>query len=124
MAKARRRGRRSGVQRRRATKRWTARDAERALEAWRASGLSLPTWCREEGIGYERVRRWRNQLPARRVRAQTAALLPVRVLEDSPLAVEASGFSLELPRGLRVHVPSGFDAASLARLLRVVEASA
>ena len=123
MAKAGRRGRRNGVQGRGATKRWTARDAERALEVWRASGLSLPAWCRQEGVAYERVRRWRSQLASGRPRPQAAALLPVHVLEDAPTA-EAPGFELELPRGLRLHVPSSFDAVSLARLLRVVEASA
>jgi hypothetical protein len=38
--------------------------------------------------------------------------------------VSAPGFELELSRGLRLHVPAAFDEASLARLLRVVEAGA
>jgi hypothetical protein len=50
----------------------------------------------------------------------TAALLPVQVLETE----RAAGFELELPRGLRLHVPAAFDEASLVRLLRVVEAGA
>jgi hypothetical protein len=120
MAKARRQTQRSGVRGRAATSRWTKRDAQRALAAWRASGLSLPAWCRREGVRYERVRRWRTQLAsARRRSPQTAALLPVDVTGS-----ELAGFELEHSRGWRLHVPSTFDEASLARLLRVVETSA
>jgi hypothetical protein len=123
MARTRRRGRRSGASHRGATSRWTERDAQRALAAWRASGLSLPAWCRQEGVAYERVRRWRSQLASGPRRPQTAALLPVQVLE-SERVMNVPGFELELPRGLRLHVPSAFDEGSLARLLRVVETRA
>jgi hypothetical protein len=50
-------------------------------------------------------------------------LLPVHVLESERPA-DGPGFELELPRGLRLHVPPHFDEASLATLLRVVEARA
>lgn len=122
MARRQRSGR-NGGQRRGATKRWTKRDAQRALAAWRASGLSLPAWCGQEGVAYERVRRWRTQLASESRRPQTAALLPVQVLESERMGA-GRGFELELPRGLRLHVPSAFDEASLTRLLRVVETRA
>jgi len=99
--------------------RWTKSDAQRALASWRASGLSLSAWCRQEGLGYERVRRWRSQLGGRPAQPPKTAFLPVQVLEAGP--AEAPGFELALPRGLRLHVPSAFDEASLARLLQVVE---
>ena len=118
MARTRRRSRRPG-----ARLRWTVRDAQRALGAWRASGLSLPAWCRQEGVAYERVRRWRSQLASGPRRLQTAALLPVQVLE-SERGMDVPGFELELPRGLRLHVPATFDETSLARLLCVVETRA
>ncbi len=121
MAKARRQTQRSGARGRAATSRWTKRDAQRALAAWRASGLSLPAWCRQEGVRYERVRRWRTQLASGRRRVQTATLLPVDVAESE--RAERAGFELEHSRGWRLHVPSAFDEASLARLLRVVETS-
>jgi hypothetical protein len=124
MAKTRRRdSRNSARQRGGAPKRWTERDAQRALEAWRASGLSLPAWCRRQGVAYERVRRWRSQLAAGQRSSQRTALLPVHLIESEPTAA-VSGFELELSRGLRLHVPAAFDEASLARLLRVVEAGA
>lgn len=123
MARTRRRSGRSGSGRRWARLRWTQREAQRALEAWRASGLSLPAWCREEGVAYERVRRWRSQLDSEPRCQQTPALFPVHVLESERPA-DGPGFELELPRGLRLRVPPHFDEASLARLLRVVEARA
>ncbi len=121
MARRRRQSQRSGARRWAATLRWTERDAKRALEAWRASGLSLPAWCRREGVRYERMRRWRVQLASGR-RPQCAALLPIVVTESE--RTERPGFELEHARGWRLHVPSAFDEASLARLLRVVETSA
>jgi hypothetical protein len=69
------------------------------------------------------VRRWRRQLAGRPRRSQTVTVLPVHVLESEP-AAGAPGFELELPRGLRLHVPPHFDETSLATLLRVVEARA
>jgi transposase-like protein len=122
MPRAGRRSRRSDARQRRATRRWTRREAQQAVADWRTSGLSLPAWCRQEGVGYERVRRWRRQLASRSRRSQTATWLPVHVVESEP-AADAPGFELELSRGLRLHVPKDFDEASLARLLRVVETS-
>ena len=81
MGRTRGRSRRSGSRRRWAGLRWTERDAQRALEAWRASGLSLPAWCRQEEVGYERVRRWRSRLDSEPRCPQPPALFPVHVLE-------------------------------------------
>lgn len=104
--------------------RWCEADARQVLSSWRASGLSLGAWCRREDVGYERVRRWRKQLEASpRRRGKPPALLPVQVLEPTALG-DARDFELELPGGLRLHVPAQFDEASLARLLRIVEARA
>lgn len=89
------------------------------LAAWRQSGLALTAWCEQEGLGYERVRRWRSQEKARTRRRPTATFLPVRVVGEPSLEVPA--FELELSRGVRVRVAAQFDEASLARLLRVVE---
>lgn len=103
------------------TPRWSEGEAEQHVEAWRASGLSLTAWCRREGFRYERLRRWRQQLERARKRRGGPQLLPVQLAEPegSPHALE-----LELPRGLRLRVAAGFDAAWLARLLGEIEARA
>jgi hypothetical protein len=106
--------------------RWTPGDAQRVLEAWRASGLELSAWCRREGVEYERVRRWRSQLGVRSRRAapsSAATFLPVRVVGSDP-SPEGPSFELDLSRGMRLHVPPQFDERSLTRLLSVLEASA
>lgn len=97
--------------------RWSEDEARERLAAWRASGLNLMAWCRREGIGYERMRGWRRQLGDRA--SWSPALLPVEVVGSSE---PAFSFELELPRGLRLRVASGFDPASLSLLLRAVEA--
>jgi len=111
-----RRGRARGVR-----QRWSEAEAAGHVEAWRASGLSLAAWCRREGLRYERLRRWRGQLERTRKRQRGPQILPVQLVEPegSPHALE-----LELPRGLRLRVAAGFDAASLARLLGELEARA
>jgi hypothetical protein len=89
------------------------------VEAWRASGLSLTAWSRREGLRYERLRRWRQQLERSRKRRRGPQLLPVQLVEPEG---SAHALELELPRGLRLRVAAGFDAASLARLLGEIEA--
>ena len=41
---------------------WTAAEARRVLDAWRASGLPLATFARKRGLCAERVRWWRQRL--------------------------------------------------------------
>ncbi len=104
--------------------RWSPSEAQRVVEAWRRSGLALSVWCHRQGLEYERVRRWRSRLGARRRPRPKATFLPVRVVERGERSLEMPAFELELPRGMRVRVAAQFDEASLARLLRVVESGA
>jgi len=107
--------------------RWTPQQAQRVLEAWQRSGLALATWCRRQGIDYERVRRWRKQQATRSQPSSTAkaTFLPVRVIASEPAPEKRMAcFELELAGGRRLHVPAQFDAAALARLLGVLEARA
>lgn len=107
-----------------AERRWSERDARQVLASWQASGLNLGAWCRREGIGYERVRRWRQQLEAPPRRGRKAPrVLPVDVVDASPVG-GLQDFELELPDGVRVRVPASFDESSLARVLRAIEARA
>jgi hypothetical protein len=78
-------------------------------------------WCRREALSYERLRYWRGRLGPRGGRGGSgaAALLPVELV--GPIETTFA-FELELPRGQRLKVASGFDPASLSELLRIVEA--
>ncbi|MFQ5515699.1 MAG: hypothetical protein ACE5FG_14900 [Myxococcota bacterium] len=102
---------------------WTEAEARAFLSSWRESGTLLPVYCREQGIGYERVRRWRAKLarkPARK--AAPVRLRAVRIVPEVAPACEAkTTMEIELARGLRVRVERGFDADELVRLVVALE---
>ena len=84
------------------------------LEAWKASGMSMRSFCRREGIGLNGLRYWKQKLEDDqgrgslvRVAVKTAELLPTMEV---------------LIRGrFTVRVPAGFRAEELARLIGVLE---
>jgi hypothetical protein len=100
----------------RARKRWSAEDAGRELERWRASGVTLGAYCQKRGILYERLRRWRTKLEGR---VEAESLRPVKVIGLSESG--EAGLIVELASGRRVHVMSDFDAEVLARLVAMLE---
>jgi len=68
----------------RSTKRWSKADGRAAVSAWRASGLSLAEFARQQGFDDQRLRWWRDLLEGR-PRAtpsvkRTATLVPVKVV--------------------------------------------
>ena len=97
------------------------------VEAWRGSGQRLMTWAREQGISRDALEYWRRQftveatLSVRERSNGPLTLIPVSpatpVLSPSPIEI-----LLETRPGLRLSLSPGFDAASLARLLDVLEA--
>lgn len=93
------------------------------LATWAESGLSLAAFARRFAIGTERLRRWRRRLGDGA--EQMPTFHPVRLLvaaeQSGNGGSEDSGVALVLRGGRRVSVRSGFDAAVLAELVRVVE---
>src|SRR5687767_613982 len=66
---------------------WSAEEAGRVLEEWRASGLALGRFARERGMGAERLRWWKKRLGDWSQKAggtQAAALVPVVLSEPEP----------------------------------------
>jgi len=64
-------------------KRWKAEDAGEVVRAIKQSGMSAATFCRDHGIGYNRIVRWRRRLRKKTAqRRQGALLLPIRVVKD------------------------------------------
>jgi hypothetical protein len=109
-----------------ARSRWTEAEAQRRLAAWRASGLSLMAYCRREGVGYERVRRWRGELESKRGpreqgKKNSPRWLPVEIVGARDAAFP---FELELSQGRRLRIAAGFDSDALAQLLALIEARA
>jgi len=122
------------TQRRRAgvggARRWSEAEARRVLEAWRRSGLSLAGYTGREGLGYERVARWRRRLarrsavaaPPRRARVPRLGMRRVQVVGSGRAALLAPGFELALASGHTVRIPAAFEEAALRRLLALLEA--
>jgi hypothetical protein len=106
------------------------------VERWRDSGLSAAEYAAEIGVkahtlswwkwrlgsgGEERTVATRRQRRASRRPVKTAAVSPLTFVE---MRAPASAESLEvvLPTSLRICVHPDFDAATLTRLLDVLEA--
>jgi hypothetical protein len=100
------------------------RDEKRAawagvVERWRQSGLSKAGFCRQEGL-----RTWQFDYWCRRLAAgsrgpelcpEAAGFVPLR------FAPEAAGSGVTLVVGaVRLELAAGFDAAVLARVLRLL----
>lgn len=94
---------------------------EQLVAAYEASGLSRVEFCRKEGLSLARLARYRKR------RAQGEAVAGNRwvavEVSGGPAADSGAGggLTLALPGGRRIEVGRGFDAATLARLLGVLE---
>lgn len=102
-------------------KRWTREQAERELEAWRASRQSMEAFERERGVPAHRLRYWVKRVGAAGSRGRTqhnVSLLPVRVA-----ASVGAGVEVLLPGGCIVRVGSGFDDDVLLRVLTLLGAA-
>ena len=85
---------------------------------WRASGLSVRAFCERRGLAEPSFYAWRRKLA--RHADRPPAFVAVRLVADE---APARGAALEivLARGRTVRVAPGFDAATLRRLLAVLE---
>jgi transposase len=101
---------------------WTEDEARRALKELDASGLTMAAFGRRTGIAEKRLRWWRRRLAATPA-ARSTALVPVRIKPAaSAPAAAAAAAPLEVVLGdVIVRVPVGFDAATLARVLDVLD---
>jgi transposase-like protein len=107
--------------------RWSAEDAEIVVRAAEQSGKSLPEFCRQHGIEYERVARWRRRLRGGKPGPkQPALLLPLRILGQKEVEVSeessANGgqrWTVEVDGGaFRVRLSEGTSQELLSRALR------
>src|SRR5262249_18825164 len=92
---------------------------QRRIEHWRASGLSVRAFCARRGLATASFYNWRRVLQ-RRATDEQPAFVPVQVVADA-VPAQASALELVLTDGRTVRVAPGFDAATLWRLLAVLE---
>ena len=101
-----------------------ARDEEkerqwrRRIDQWRESRLSVRAFCAQHRLSSASFYHWRRVLERRAT--ERPAFVPVQVVADPP-PPQASALELVLPDGRAVRVSPGFDAATLRRLLAVLE---
>lgn len=91
-------------------KRWKAEDAGEVFRAINESGMSAAKFCRQWGLGYNRIVRWRRRLGKKAAqRRREALLLPIRVVKDRepdrgnatgggqwPVELDCGGFCLRV----------------------------
>lgn len=102
---------------------WSAEEARRVLEEWRASGLALGRFARERGIGAERLRWWKKRLGDWKEKvggSQGVGLVPMVLSE--PEAAGAAGKAavvVRVPGGIVVEVeePAGVSTEWLVKLV-------
>ena len=107
----------------------TAAESEALCQSFLSSGFNQQQYCREHGVSKSTL----SSLLNRRRRAlakkdeDSLALRPVELVSTTQPITQASiqsstsGLAIELRSGLRVVVSSGFDEATLLRLLALLE---
>jgi hypothetical protein len=88
----------------------------RTLARWRKSGLTIRDFCSAEGVSEPSFYLWRRELQ-RRDQSAAPTFVPVRVVSESAPAPAVTALEIVTPSGHVVRVGSGFDAATLHRLL-------
>jgi transposase len=92
------------------------------VEDWRRSGLTATEYAAGVGVKVATLRHWTWRLGQGQARqARTASFVQVAPVE-MPLVAKGSNIELVLLNGVRIRVPAEFEAATLRRLLDVVEA--
>src|SRR6516225_5222876 len=89
------------------------------ITAWQASGLSVRGFCARHGLAEPSFYAWRKKLTRRD--AAAPAFVPVQVVPDE---AGAGGVTVVLAGGRTVRVSPGFDAATLRRVVAVLEEGA
>jgi hypothetical protein len=90
----------------------------RWIDQWRASRLSVRDFCTRRGLTVPSFYHWRRVLQRRA--GEKTAFVPVQLVADA-VPAPASVLEVVLADGCTVRVAPGFDAATLRRLLAVLE---
>lgn len=110
------------------------RSWRRRLRQWRRSGLSVREFCDRQALSEASFYAWRRELGKRdregsqresRVNGRAANVpqfLPVQVVaETTQDSGERGCLEVQLPTGVRLRVPSGFDRQTLTDVLAALE---
>jgi hypothetical protein len=90
------------------------------VEAQRGSGMNVATYCRREHISKSSFAYWRKKLADGEVQSEPPVIVPIPIPQPQP----ASGPLFVHAGGVRIEVRTGFCAATLERLLAVLQRAA
>lgn len=93
-------------------------ECRRWIAQWRASGLSGRAFCERHGLATPSFYAWRRTLERRA--AGAPVFVAVQVVSDV-VPSQANAVEVVLTDGRTVRVAPGFDAATLRRLLAVLQ---
>ena len=106
------------------------------IQRWERSGRTVRDFCTGEGLAEPSFYAWRRELTERdretasglegpkSVPGGAARFLPVQVVADEAGDSGAGGFlEVQLPTGVRLRIPAGFDARTLSDVLSALGAS-
>lgn len=109
----------SGLERRRRSR----AESEELVREFEASGLTRRAFCAGRGLSVATLDKYRRRVgeaKAGRV-GREGRLVAVEVMPDISASKMGSALWVELGNGRRIGVGSGFDAATMKRLLSVLE---
>lgn len=95
----------------------------RLLGQWHRSGLSVRDFCAEQGLSEPNFYAWRRNIARRE--SEGVGFVPVRVVSKGKAGAAtdglSSGLELVLDGGRLLRIGPSFDAATLRRLLPLLE---
>jgi hypothetical protein len=95
-------------------------EAEELVREFEASGLRRQLFCAERGLSVAALDKYRRQY-GQRTTGNEGRLVAVDVISGNSASKVSTALCVELANGRRIGVGSGFDAATLERLLAVLE---
>jgi len=95
-------------------------EAEELVREFEASGLKRQVFCAEHGLSVAALDKYRRQY-GQGTTGNEGRLVAVEVMPGNSTNKVDTALCVELANGRRIEVGSGFDAATLERLLAVLE---
>ena len=99
----------------------TSAEVKQIVAGFASSGLTKVEFCRREQISSSMLYRHLRQANETSTTAAKAGLMAVEVMGSRLERDSDCGLSVVLPRGRRIEVGTGFDGATLQRLILVLE---
>ena len=98
---------------------WSRADAQRVIEIYESSHLTMKGFCQEHKIDYKRVQRWKNVFKRQRAVPEFVEITAATIDQSETLNNSSMEIILENNRIIRVH--PGFNISAVSQLIEVLE---